>query len=108
MTDSMMALVYKGRGELRLEKRPVPVLQDDRDAVVLVTLSTICTSDLHILRGAVPRARPDTVLGHEFVGEVVRVGPGVRNLRPGESGGSQLHLLLRRLLVLPSRLYQQL
>ena len=84
MTDSMMALVYTGRGELRLEKRPVPVLQDDRDAVVLVTLSTICTSDLHILRGAVPRARPDTVLGHEFVGEVVRVGPGVRNLRPGD------------------------
>lgn len=49
-----------------------------------VTCSTICTSDLHIIHGAVPRATPDTVLGHEFVGVVERVGEGVRNLRPGD------------------------
>lgn len=49
-----------------------------------MTCSTICTSDLHIIHGAVPRATPDTVLGHEFVGVVERVGEGVRNLRPGD------------------------
>ena len=46
--------------------------------------STLCTSDLHIIHGAVPRATPETVLGHEFVGVVERVGEGVRNLRPGD------------------------
>lgn len=79
-----MALVCHTGGEIRLEERPVPVLKEEGDAIVRVTLSTICTSDLHIRNGAVPRARPDTVLGHEFVGEVVRVGDGVRKLRPGD------------------------
>ena len=54
----MRALVYRGNGELALEDRPVPVLQDERDAIVEVTLTTICSSDIHIRRGAVPRAVP--------------------------------------------------
>ena len=49
-----------------------------------VTRSTICTSDLHILRGAVPRARPGVVLGHEFVGQIVETGPGLTGLEPGD------------------------
>lgn len=84
MQKTMMALVCKEGGALALEERPVPVLRDARDALVRVTLSTICTSDLHIRKGAVPRAVPGVVLGHEFVGEVVRVGDAVRSLRPGD------------------------
>lgn len=84
MEKAMMALVYRGEGRAVLEERAVPVLQAPRDAIVRVTLSTICTSDLHILRGAVPRAKEGTVLGHEFVGEIVEAGPALSCLRPGD------------------------
>lgn len=83
MGESMMALVCREGGALSLEERPVPQLQGDRDAVVKVTLSTICTSDLHIRRGAVPRAVPGTVLGHEFVGVVTQAGART-GLHPGD------------------------
>ena len=53
MQKTMLAAVYHGLGDLRLEERPVPVLKEPGDAIVKVTLSTICTSDLHILNGAV-------------------------------------------------------
>lgn len=79
----MKAVVYKGNGRISLEERPVPEIQKDTDAIVKVTLTTICSSDIHIKHGAVPRARTDTVLGHEFVGEVIRVGHSVRKIRPG-------------------------
>lgn len=79
----MKALVWHGNETIELMDREIPRLQDDRDAIVRVTLSTICTSDLHILHGAVPRAKPETVLGHEFVGEIVETGAAVKNLRPG-------------------------
>ena len=84
MQKTMLAAVYHGLGDLRLEERPVPVLKEPGDAIVKVTLSTICTSDLHILNGAVPRAVPGTVLGHEFVGEIVSVGEGVKKRKVGE------------------------
>ena len=84
MKKNMMSVVYHGAGDIRLEPRPVPVLRDPLDAIVQVTRSTICTSDLHILNGAVPRARPGVVLGHEFVGEVVSVGSGITQLQPGD------------------------
>ena len=83
MKKTMMAAVYEGEGRVVLKERPLPQLVEERDAVVRVNLSTICTSDLHIRNGAVPRARPDTVLGHEFVGVVEKVGSGVKTLRPG-------------------------
>lgn len=82
--DTMNALVWKGDSMLSLERRPIPALQGPRDAIVRVTRSTICTSDLHIRSGAVPRARPGVVLGHEFVGVVEAVGNGISNLRPGD------------------------
>lgn len=84
MKNTMLAAVYHGVGDLRLEKRPVPILREARDAIVRVTRSTICTSDLHILRGAVPRARPGITLGHEFVGEIVETGDGISSLKPGD------------------------
>lgn len=84
MKNTMLAAVYHGVGDLQLEKRPVPILREARDAIVRVTRSTICTSDLHILRGAVPRARPGITLGHEFVGEIVETGDGISSLKPGD------------------------
>lgn len=84
MNTTMQALVYHGKGELRLEERPVPVLRDPRDAIVRVTLSSICASDLHIRNGAVPRAREQVILGHEFAGEVVATGREVTKIRVGD------------------------
>ena len=80
----MKAVVYKGKGILALEERPVPRILDEKDAIVKVTLTTICSSDIHIKRGAVPKAVPGTILGHEFVGEVVETGSGVRKVKAGD------------------------
>lgn len=80
----MNALVFQKIGKLRLEKRPVPVIEEPTDAIVRVTRSTICTSDLHIRNGAVPRAREGVILGHEFAGEVVETGSQVKTLKPGD------------------------
>lgn len=84
MRNTMRALVYHGKGEIRLEDREMPRLLGPGDAVVRVTRASICASDLHIIQGAVPRAREDVVLGHEFVGEVVDVGERVRMIRVGQ------------------------
>ena len=61
MKESMLALVYRGNHEIGLEERPVPKLRDPRDAIVRVTRSTICTSDLHIRDGFVPRAKTGVI-----------------------------------------------
>lgn len=84
MTTTMQAFVYLGKGNIRLLERPVPELRDPRDAIVKVALSSICASDLHIRNGAVPWARDNVVLGHEFVGEVVATGREVTTLRIGD------------------------
>ena len=84
MAETMHALADHGTNDLRLEERLLPQIQDPRDAIVKVELSNICASDLHIRNGAVPRALPGTVLGHEFVGEVVATGSEVRKVRPGQ------------------------
>ena len=83
-TESMLAAVYGGINDIHLERRPLPSIQKPTDAIVRVRLSSICTSDLHIRNGAVPRARPGIILGHEFVGEVVAAGAEVRKVRPGD------------------------
>ena len=80
----MKALVHDGNGTIAIEDRPKPEPIDPGDAIVRVTRSTICTSDLHIIHSAVPRALPDTVLGHEFVGVVEQVGAGVTKLAAGD------------------------
>ena len=84
MLDTMMALVYNGEGRLALQERAIPKIQEPRDAIVQVTRSTICTSDLHIQHGAVPRALPGTVLGHEFVGKIVSLGSALSGLKVGQ------------------------
>ena len=79
----MKALV-RTDGKIELCQREIPKIRDPRDAIVEVTLSSICTSDLHIINGAVPRANNGIVLGHEFVGKVIEVGSAIQNLKVGD------------------------
>ena len=80
----MKALTYLERGRFAVTEKPKPVVTDPRDAVVRVTLGSICTSDLHIKHGAVPRAVPGITVGHEMVGVVESVGAEVKTVRPGD------------------------
>jgi alcohol dehydrogenase len=80
----MKALVYVKPGIKALEERPVPKIIAATDAVVKVTKTTICGTDLHILKGDVATCKPGTILGHEGVGIVDSVGAGVTNIQPGD------------------------
>ena len=80
----MRAYAYVGPGRFELLDKPRPELRDSRDAIVRVTLGSICTSDLHIKHGSVPRAVPGVTVGHEMVGVVERVGDRVASVRPGD------------------------
>jgi alcohol dehydrogenase len=80
----MNALVYHGPGERAWETVPDPVLIDPTDAIVKIDLSTICGTDLHILKGDVPAVTPGTILGHEAVGTVTEVGAAVTTIEPGD------------------------
>ncbi len=80
----MKALTYIERGHFAVTEKPKPVVTDPRDAVVRVTLGSICTSDLHIKHGSVPRAVPGITVGHEMVGVVESVGAQVKTVRPGD------------------------
>ena len=80
----MLAYTYTAPGTFALLDKPKPRLLDPRDAIVRVTLSSICTSDLHIKHGSVPRAVPGITLGHEMVGVVEEVGSQVSSVRPGD------------------------
>jgi alcohol dehydrogenase len=80
----MKALVYQARGRKAIEERPKPEIQAAGDAIVKVTKTTICGTDLHILRGDVPTCAPGRILGHEGVGVVESVGAGVTTFRPGD------------------------
>jgi alcohol dehydrogenase len=79
----MKALVYGGPGRKSWEDQPVPVLRDPRDAIVRVDATTICGTDLHILKGDLPDVEAGRVLGHEAVGTIVEVGEGVPDLSAG-------------------------
>lgn len=80
----MLAYTYIEQGRFALVEKPKPALLEPTDAIVRVTLSSICTSDLHIKHGSVPRAVPGITVGHEMVGIVEEVGSEVRNVRPGD------------------------
>jgi alcohol dehydrogenase len=80
----MHALVYNGPGKRAWDERPRPSLREPTDAIVRITTSTICGTDLHILKGDVPSVQPGRILGHEGVGVVEAVGAGVTGVRPGE------------------------
>lgn len=80
----MRAYTYVKHGQFELCEKRKPELLDPRDAVVRVTLGSICTSDLHIKHGSVPRAVPGITVGHEMVGVVEQVGADVTTVRPGD------------------------
>ena len=80
----MRAVCWHGVGEVRVERVPDPALLNPRDAIVRVTSTAICGSDLHLYDGYIPTMFRGDILGHEFMGEVVEVGPGVTNLAIGD------------------------
>src|SRR4051795_8142816 len=80
----MKAVVYRGVGDIGIESVPDPSISQPTDAVVRITTSAICGTDLHLVRGTFPGVKPGTVLGHEGIGVVEEVGPDVRNFRPGD------------------------
>src|SRR3990167_11059515 len=80
----MKALVYNGPGLKAVEERPVPQVQGAGGAIVRITKTTICGTDLHILKGDVPSCEPGRILGHEGVGIVDSIGVGVTAFAPGD------------------------
>src|SRR5204863_3279777 len=80
----MKAVVFHGIGDIRLDTVRDPKLKDPGDALIRITASAICGTDLHFIRGTLSGMKPGTILGHEGVGIVEEVGRDVRNLRPGD------------------------
>ena len=80
----MLAYTYVEHGKFELREKPKPEIINSRDAIIRVTLGSICTSDLHIKHGSVPRAIPGTTVGHEMVGVVEEVGADVTLVKPGD------------------------
>lgn len=79
-----MTYTYLEKGKFALIEKPKPILLHERDAIVKVTLASICSSDLHIKHGSVPRAVPGITVGHEMVGIVEEVGSKVTHVKPGD------------------------
>jgi threonine dehydrogenase-like Zn-dependent dehydrogenase len=80
----MKANCWMGKHDVRVEQVPDPKILSDRDAIIRVTSTAICGSDLHLYNGFIPSMESGDILGHEFMGEVVEVGRGVNNLRKGD------------------------
>src|SRR5688572_10873294 len=80
----MKALCWFGKHDVRVENVPDPKILNSRDAIVRITSTAICGSDLHLYNGYIPTMQPGDVLGHEFMGEVVDIGPEVRTLSRGD------------------------
>ena len=80
----MKALVYQGPGKKEVVEKPIPTMQEPTDVIVKMTKTTICGSDLHILKGDVPTVANGRTLGHEGVGVIAEVGSGVHQFRPGD------------------------
>src|ERR1700722_9978079 len=81
---TMKAFVYRGPGKKALEDRPKPEIAAPTDAIVKIVKTTICGTDLHILKGDVPTCQPGRILGHEGVGIVDNVGPAVTTFKAGD------------------------
>ena len=80
----MKALVWNDTHDVRVERVPDPTILNPRDAIVRITATAICGSDLHLYDGYIPTLKAGDILGHEFMGEVVEVGKEVTNLRKGD------------------------
>lgn len=80
----MKAVVWHGIGDIRLDEVPEPTIQNENDAIVKITRSAVCGTDLHFVRGTMSGMKPGTILGHEAVGIVTEVGEAVRGFAPGD------------------------
>ena len=80
----MKAYTYIDKGRFELVDKPKPTIQEPTDAIVRVTMSSICTSDLHIKHGSVPKAVPGITVGHEMVGIVEELGSEVQGFCIGD------------------------
>lgn len=79
---NMKSLVYLAPGKVALQERPKPKIASPTDAIVKIAKTTICGTDLHILKGDVPTCQPGRILGHEGVGVIDQVGPAVTASKP--------------------------
>jgi alcohol dehydrogenase len=80
----MKALVYNGPGKRGWEEKPKPAIKNSSDAIIRITKTTICGTDLHIMKGDVPEVIEGLILGHEGIGVIEEVGPGVSNFKAGD------------------------
>ncbi len=80
----MKAVCWNGKEDVRVERVNDPAILNPRDAIIRITRTAICGSDLHLYDGMIPSMEPGDILGHEFMGEVVEVGPRVTNLKKGD------------------------
>ena len=80
----MLAYTYIENGKFKLIEKTKPIILNEKDAIVKVTLASICSSDLHIKHGSVPKAKPGITVGHEMVGIVEEVGEGVKKVKPND------------------------
>jgi threonine dehydrogenase-like Zn-dependent dehydrogenase len=80
----MKAVCWYGKYDVRVEQVPDPKIINQRDAIVKITTTAICGSDLHLYDGYIPTMQKGDILGHEFMGEVVEVGKEVKNLKVGD------------------------
>ena len=80
----MKANCWMGKGKVRVEEVPDPKILNSRDAIVRITSTAVCGSDLHLYNGLVPTMEKGDILGHEFMGEVVEVGSKVDKLTAGD------------------------
>ena len=104
----MRAVVYEGPDDIRLDEVPEPVIQDPGDAIVRVTTTSICGSDLHILHGLLPKMEPGSIIGHEFAGVVHEVGDGGHAVQAGRPGGRRGGGVVRTVPRLQARPLQRL
>src|SRR3954452_19643678 len=84
--EAMKAICWHGKGDMRCDTVPDPRIEHPRDAVIKVTATAICGSDLHMYDGVIPGMHPGDVVGHETMGVVIELGPEVKNLKIGDRG----------------------
>ncbi len=96
----MRALCWEGTHKVRVENVPDPTIINPRDAIIKVTSTAICGSDLHLYDGYIPTMMKGDIVGHEFMGEVVDVGRGVENLKKGDRVSCTFHYCMRTLFFL--------
>ena len=99
----MKALCWHGKKDIRYDTVADPKIEEPRDAIVKVTSCAICGSDLHLFDGFMPGMKYGDILGHEFMGEVVEVGPDNKKLQGRRPRRRAVHDLLRRMRAVPAR-----